>query len=160
MAHAGSLEHCPDLRLYQGVHASCPTGLLTACASAAQAHSGGAEAQQLQRARRAGDLPAYVSMRPVSGHTTFARARCRAAATVPGVAAGVCRLANGDQYCGEWRDDVQHGPGTCTYAQGGKYRGQWHHGLRHGQGSCAYHNGDTYKGAGCWPVHRRQTSSL
>ena len=72
-----------------------------------------------------------------------------AAAEAPWGAAGVCRLPNGDQYCGEWRDDVQHGPGTCTYAQGGKYRGQWHNGLRHGQGSCAYYNGDTYKGAAC-----------
>lgn len=47
---------------------------------------------------------------------------------------GTCRFANGDEYEGEWLNDLQDGEGICTYADGAVYTGTWIKGMRDGEG--------------------------
>ncbi len=53
---------------------------------------------------------------------------------------------DGDQYVGEWKDNLFHGQGTYTYANGGKYVGEFKDNLFHGQGTFNYASGDKYVG--------------
>jgi hypothetical protein len=54
---------------------------------------------------------------------------------------GTLNFANGDQYIGEWKDDMMHGQGTYTWANGDQYIGEWKDAEQHGQGTTTYADG-------------------
>jgi hypothetical protein len=41
---------------------------------------------------------------------------------------------NGDEYFGEWTEDLKNGKGVYKYNNGDKYEGDWQRGLIHGRG--------------------------
>ena len=41
---------------------------------------------------------------------------------------------NGDVYKGNWKDDMQNGPGTLTYSDGSRFEGSFLDGQKHGKG--------------------------
>lgn len=61
---------------------------------------------------------------------------------------GVAYYANGDQYKGEWNENVKTGYGTYLYSRIGlKYEGEWKNDKRHGHGSIFFENGDHFQGS-------------
>lgn len=38
---------------------------------------------------------------------------------------GTYSLANGTNFCGEWRDDKMNGKGSCNFADGGRFVGEF-----------------------------------
>jgi hypothetical protein len=55
--------------------------------------------------------------------------------------------ASGDQYEGDWRDNVRHGHGTQLSTDDGSiYTGQYIMGIKHGPGSTTYLNGNRFEG--------------
>ena len=53
---------------------------------------------------------------------------------------------DGDQYVGEWKDNLFHGQGTYTYASGDKYVGEFKDGLRNGRGTYTFADGEKLNG--------------
>lgn len=68
---------------------------------------------------------------------------------------GIYKWANGDEYAGDWVDDLQHGNGHLTTTRGNvlRYSGYWQLGKRHGHGRIEYRDGRTY--VGMWLYHSR-----
>ncbi|KAL3660088.1 hypothetical protein V7S43_015010 [Phytophthora oleae] len=53
---------------------------------------------------------------------------------------GKCTYANGDEYEGDWRDDLRCGQGVMRYSNSqGVYAGEWEEDRRHGFGIYEYH---------------------
>ena len=48
---------------------------------------------------------------------------------------GLLTYGNGDEYAGEFRDDLKHGIGKYRYADGSEYEGSFVNGLAHGKGT-------------------------
>ena len=59
---------------------------------------------------------------------------------------GAYIYANGDKYVGEFKDDRINGQGTYTFADGEKYVGEFKDEKYHGQGTYIYLDGDKYVG--------------
>ena len=55
-------------------------------------------------------------------------------------------FANGDNYTGDWIDDMMTGQGVYTWSSGAKYEGQFKTDRRHGIGTYYFSNGDRYVG--------------
>ena len=53
---------------------------------------------------------------------------------------------NGEEYEGEWKDNLIHGTGVYTYADGRVYEGNFLEGKPHGIGKMTYANGSSYEG--------------
>jgi hypothetical protein len=47
---------------------------------------------------------------------------------------GIYRWANGDVYCGEWKENNQDGQGYKRWADGEEYCGEWKNHMQHGEG--------------------------
>ncbi len=56
-----------------------------------------------------------------------------------------CEWGNGNQYIGNWKDDVQSGQGEKTWSDA-VYTGSWENDKRNGQGELVSNNGNTYTG--------------
>jgi hypothetical protein len=52
---------------------------------------------------------------------------------------------NGEQYTGEWQDNLHHGRGCLKYCNGAKYEGDWQRGVRHGLGTLWELSGGRYR---------------
>lgn len=59
---------------------------------------------------------------------------------------GVCRLANGNVYEGQWKADQYEGRGKYTVRRGDVYEGQYKAGVMEGHGMMTFANGDVYDG--------------
>ncbi|EKX39275.1 hypothetical protein GUITHDRAFT_51599, partial [Guillardia theta CCMP2712] len=74
---------------------------------------------------------------------------------------GVQNYLNGDEYFGEWKNNLRHGVGTIILAEksergegqdrqrrhNARYKGEWREGEMHGfAGTMVYHNGCEYVG--------------
>ena len=55
-------------------------------------------------------------------------------------------FSDGDEYVGEFKDDMKHGQGAYIYANGEKYVGGFKDGIAHGQGTYTFATGDKYVG--------------
>ena len=47
---------------------------------------------------------------------------------------GVLHYANGNEYNGDWKDDVRHGKGIFNENSGSRYDGDWFNDQKHGKG--------------------------
>lgn len=55
--------------------------------------------------------------------------------------------SSGDQYEGEWQDNMRHGKGTqLSTADGSIYHGTYVMGIKEGPGTTTYLNGDRFQG--------------
>ena len=52
----------------------------------------------------------------------------------------------GDEYIGEWQNNVPHGQGIYSYKNKNKYVGQFKNSMKYGQGIFTWANGDKYIG--------------
>ena len=59
---------------------------------------------------------------------------------------GTYTFVSGDQYVGEYKDNMENGQGTLTYANGDQYVGEFKDHFFHGQGTYTYANGDQEEG--------------
>lgn len=50
-------------------------------------------------------------------------------------------FSDGDEYVGEFKDDMKHGQGAYIYANGDKYVGEWKDEKYHGQGTYTFVDG-------------------
>ena len=50
-------------------------------------------------------------------------------------------FSDGDEYVGEFKDDMKHGQGTYNFANGDKYVGEWKDEKYHGQGTYTFVDG-------------------
>ena len=46
--------------------------------------------------------------------------------------------SSGEQYTGQWEDNIPHGQGVVTRENGDRYAGQWRAGIPHGRGTATY----------------------
>ena len=58
---------------------------------------------------------------------------------------GKLKMANGDQYCGEFVNGFFHGMGTLILKDGGRYEGGFELGRYHGCGIYTSHNNMKYE---------------
>jgi len=56
-------------------------------------------------------------------------------------------FATGDEYVGEWREDLKHGQGTFVFGSGTVYVGQWQCDQMHGHGVLSDASGSEYEGS-------------
>lgn len=55
--------------------------------------------------------------------------------------------STGDQYEGDWKDNLRHGHGTQLYTEDGSiFTGHYVSGVRHGAGQVTYLNGNRFTG--------------
>ena len=59
---------------------------------------------------------------------------------------GTLSEANGDQYTGEFKDNMKDGKGTLTEANGDKYVGEFKDNKKHGKGKFIFKGGSSYEG--------------
>ena len=59
---------------------------------------------------------------------------------------GTFTFSSGEQYVGEYKNDIRNGKGTLTYANGNKYVGDWKDGKRNGQGTFTNAGGEQFVG--------------
>ena len=55
-------------------------------------------------------------------------------------------FSDGDEYVGEFKDDMKHGQGAYIYANGEKYVGGFKDSMKNGQGTYTFATGDKYVG--------------
>ena len=65
---------------------------------------------------------------------------------------------SGDQYEGEWINDLKSGLGEYQSKDGDLYNGQWKEDKKHNQGTMIYKNGEKYEGE--WKENKRDGSGI
>jgi len=69
---------------------------------------------------------------------------------------GKITYKSGDQYEGEWINDLKSGLGEYQSKDGDLYNGQWKEDKKHNQGTMVYKNGEKYEGE--WKENKRDGS--
>ena len=59
---------------------------------------------------------------------------------------GVMNYPNGDQYEGEWANDLREGFGLQRFSKGDSYEGEWFRDKMHGKGLLLHTDGSSYEG--------------
>ena len=59
---------------------------------------------------------------------------------------GILTYKNGERYEGYWKADKVHGKGTLVYTYGDQFIGDWVDAKKHGEGELIYANGDRFRG--------------